>query len=177
MTPAEEVRLVSDSERATQEIGRAIGGALGGDTSGARIGLSGELGAGKTCLVRGIAAGLGLPAEVVRSPSFPVILPYPGGRLPLYHIDLFRQATDAGAVGDVEELREYLYGDGVAAVEWYERLAEPLTDYLAISITFVGSTRRSIVVRRHGVGYDRVFEALRGLVASDGKGVRKAAEP
>lgn len=156
----DEVRLVSDGEEATQEIGRVLGARL---SAGARLGLSGELGAGKTCFVRGLAAGLGLPPDVVRSPSFPVILPYEGGRVPLYHIDLFRQASVGDALGDVEELREYLYGDGVAAVEWHERLAEPLQDYLAIAITFVGSDRRTIVVRRHGVGYDRALEALRGL--------------
>ncbi len=153
----EALQLSSDSEEATEAIGHAIAGALRG---GERLGLSGELGAGKTCLVRGLATGLGLAPEIVRSPSFPVILPYEGGRLPLYHIDLFRQA---GGAGDVEELREYLYGDGVAAVEWYERLPEALTDYLAISITFVGTQRRSIVVEKRGVGYDRAFEALRAL--------------
>lgn len=155
MAAPEAIELVSRSEEETEEIGRALGAAL---HAGARLGLSGELGAGKTCLVRGLAAGLGLPREIVRSPSFPVILPYEGGRLPLYHIDLFRQG-DGG--DDVEELREYLYGDGVAAVEWYERLAEPLIDYLSIAITFVGTGSRSIVVEPHGVGYDRAFEVLK----------------
>lgn len=155
MAAPEAIEVVSGSEQETEEIGRVLGAAL---HAGTRVGLSGELGAGKTCLVRGLAAGLGLSREIVRSPSFPVILPYEGGRLPLYHIDLFRQA-DGG--DDVEELREYLYGDGVAAVEWYERLAEPLIDYLSIAITFVGTGSRSIVVEPHGVGYDRAFEALR----------------
>jgi tRNA threonylcarbamoyladenosine biosynthesis protein TsaE len=154
----EPIRLPSRSEEDTERIGAALAGEL---EAGSRIGLSGELGAGKTCLVRGLASGLGLRRDLVRSPSFPVILPHEGGRLPLYHIDLFRQAEGAG---DVEELREYLYGDGVAAIEWHERLSEPLLDYLAISITFVGTSARRIVVERHGVGYDRAFEALRKLV-------------
>lgn len=153
----EAIRLLSDSEEDTERVGEAIGRALAG---GERIGLSGELGAGKTCLVRGLARGLGIPAAAVRSPSFPVVLQYGGGRLPLQHIDLFRQ-SDTG--GDGEELREILYGDGVAAVEWYERLAEPLRDYLAVEMTFVGSNRRSIVVAARGVGYDRALAALRGL--------------
>ena len=152
---AAEVVLSSDSEEATERIGAAIGEHLRG---GERIGLSGELGAGKTCLVRGIASGLGIAADVVRSPSFPVILPYEGGRLPLYHIDLFRQGSGAG---DSEELREYLYGDGVAAVEWYQRLADPLVDYLEISITFVGTSERRLVAAAHGVGYDPLLDALR----------------
>ncbi len=154
----ESLRLSSDSEEATEHIGAVIGRELHG---GQRLALSGELGAGKTCFVRGLAAGLGLPPDLVRSPSFPVILPYEGGRLPLYHIDLFRQGAGAG---DIEELREYLYGDGVAAVEWYERLPEPLVDYLSISITFVGTERRSLVVEQHGVGYAPAFEALRAIV-------------
>jgi tRNA threonylcarbamoyladenosine biosynthesis protein TsaE len=151
------VHLTSRGEEETERIGYAIGEGLRG---GERLGLRGELGAGKTCLVRGVAAALGLPPELVRSPSFPVILPYEGGRLPLYHIDLFRQAAGAG---DVEELREYLYGDGVAAVEWYERLADPLTDYLSISITFVGSHERRVVVEQCGVGYDPALAALRAI--------------
>jgi tRNA threonylcarbamoyladenosine biosynthesis protein TsaE len=155
---SEALRLSSRSEEDTEGIGAALAEEL---EAGSRIGLSGELGAGKTCLVRGLASALGVRRELVRSPSFPVILPYEGGRLPLYHIDLFRQADGAG---DVEELREYLYGDGVAAIEWYERLSEPLLDYLAISITFVGTSARSVVVERHGVGYDRALEALRKLV-------------
>ncbi len=151
------VELASAGEEDTERIGYAIGCRLRG---GERLALSGELGAGKTCLVRGLAAGLGVDRELVRSPSFPVILPYEGGRLPLYHIDLFRQAEGAG---DVEELREYLYGEGVAAVEWWERLPEPLTDYLSVAITFVGTERRSLVVEQHGVGYDRALDALRAM--------------
>jgi len=149
------IRLSSDGEEATERIGAAIGASL---VRGQRVGLSGELGAGKTCLVRGLAAGLGVPGELVRSPSFAVILPYPGGRVPLYHIDLFRQGAGAG---EPEELREYLYGDGIAAVEWFERLAEPLTDFLSISLTFVATEVRCIVVAANGVGYDRVLEGLR----------------
>jgi len=154
---SESLVLASNSETETERIGEAIGRCL---VAGQRIGLDGELGAGKTCLVRGVAAGLAVPEGLVRSPSFPVILPYEGGRLPLYHIDLFRQGA---AEGDVEELREYLYGDGVAAVEWYQRLREPLTDFLAVSLTFVGSESRSVVVRADGVGYDPVLDELRRL--------------
>lgn len=154
-TSTDAVLLTSRCEEDTERIGYVIGESLRG---GERLGLRGELGAGKTCLVRGVAAALGLPPDVVRSPSFPVILPYEGGRLPLFHIDLFRQAEGAG---DVEELREYLYGDGVAAVEWYERLSDPLIDYLSISITFVGSQERRVVVEPRGVGYDPALAALR----------------
>src|SRR5262245_7927904 len=148
------VELITTSESETRSIGRRLAAALRG---GERIGLAGELGAGKTCLVRGIAEGLGVPPEQVRSPSFPILLPYSGGRLPLFHIDLFRLPA-----GDIDSLalREYIYGSGVCAIEWYERLDEPLQDYLAISIDFLDGDRRRIELAVHGQGYDAAIEAV-----------------
>jgi tRNA threonylcarbamoyladenosine biosynthesis protein TsaE len=151
------VELFSNSESDTRAVGRALGQCLRG---GERIGLAGELGAGKTCFVRGLAEGLGIRPELVRSPSFPVLLPYEGGRLPLYHIDLFR--LPAGDVDDLA-LREYLYGTGVCAIEWYEKLDEPLRDFLAISIEFVETDRRRLVASAHGLGYDAALQVLRQL--------------
>jgi tRNA threonylcarbamoyladenosine biosynthesis protein TsaE len=147
--------LRSAAEADTRAIGHVLATSLRG---GERIGLSGELGAGKTVLVRGIAERLGVPPEEVRSPSFPVLIPYETGRLPLYHIDLFRRP--AGVVDDLE-LREYVYGGGVCAIEWFERLAEPLEDFLEISLTFVGTEERRVVVVGHGVGYHHMLDALR----------------
>ena len=140
---------------------RAVAGRLARELRGGeRIGLSGELGAGKTCFVRGLAEGLGIPPERVRSPSFPILLPYDGGRLPLYHVDLFRlQEADAELLG----LREILYGDGVCAVEWFDRLSEPLEDFLELSLTFVGSETRRLVAVRHGLGYHAAMAALQEL--------------
>jgi len=154
---SEPLRLRSGDEAETLAIGEALGRAARG---GERVALRGELGAGKTVLARGIAGGLGIPHEDVRSPSFPVLLIYETGRTPLYHIDLFRQAP--GAAGDLE-LREYIYGDGVCVIEWVENLAEPLEDFLEVSITFVGREERSLVVVAHGVGYDHLLRALREL--------------
>jgi tRNA threonylcarbamoyladenosine biosynthesis protein TsaE len=81
--------------------------------------LSGELGAGKTCLVEGLAQGLGCTMEV-GSPTFTLINEYRGGRLPLYHIDLYR--LDPGPHITGLGLEEYFDGPGVCAVEWPERL-------------------------------------------------------
>src|SRR5262245_9571948 len=148
------IELYTSGEAETRAVGRRLGEVLRG---GVRIGLAGELGAGKTCLVRGLAEGLGIPPEQVRSPSFPILLPYAGGRLPLFHIDLFRLPA-----GDIDSLalREYIYGFGVCAIEWYERLDEPLQDYLAISIDFLDGDRRRIELAVHGQGYDAAIEAV-----------------
>jgi len=86
-----------------------------------------------------------------------LVIPHEGGRLPLYHIDLFRlRATGA----DRMALREYLYGDGVCAVEWFENLGEPLDSCVELRFTFVGPERRRVVAAAHGVGYAYVLEAL-----------------
>lgn len=112
------LHLVTHSADETREVGRILGSnALAGDL----YLLSGPLGAGKTCLVQGIAFGLGV-AEYARSPSFVIVNQY-RGRLKLYHIDLYR-LEDAQEVQDLG-LEEYLEGDGVCAVEWPER-AGPL---------------------------------------------------
>jgi tRNA threonylcarbamoyladenosine biosynthesis protein TsaE len=151
------IELITTSEAETQAVGRRLASALRG---GERIGLAGELGAGKTCLVRGLAAGLGVPLDQVRSPSFPIVLPYEGGRLPLFHIDLFRLPA-----GDIDSLalREYIYGFGVCAIEWYERLDEPMRDFLEISLHFAGRDQRRLVLTAHGPGYDAALKVLHEL--------------
>ena len=140
------VRLSTRSEQETYALGvRLARGLVGGDL----IGLSGELGAGKTCLVRGLAEGLGIAAHKVRSPTFTLVNEYSGGRLPLYHIDLYRMAAS-----DVDRmaLREYLYGDGICVVEWFERLGED-TPHLHVHLTFVGENERLLVATGHGARY------------------------
>ncbi len=83
------------------------------------LGLSGELGVGKTQLVKGLARGLGIPA-VVRSPTFALVHEYAGGRMPLLHLDFYRLATPAEIVG--AGLEEYLEAPtGITVAEWIER--------------------------------------------------------
>jgi tRNA threonylcarbamoyladenosine biosynthesis protein TsaE len=97
----------------------ALGEAWGRDArSGLVIGLSGDLGAGKTQLVKGLARGLGSP-ELVRSPTFALVNAYTGGRLPLFHLDLYRLETREQIIG--AGLEEYLTPEGVAVIEWAER--------------------------------------------------------
>jgi len=106
------------------------------------VALSGELGAGKTCLVKGIAAGLGALTEVT-SPTFTLIHEYRGGRCPLYHADLYRLESlqQALAIG----LEEYLDGDGVTVVEWAEKIEALLPPHTRrIRLTVVDETTRQI---------------------------------
>lgn len=142
------------SEDATRALGARLAGHLRG---GELIGLSGDLGAGKTVFVRGIAQGLAVPVSKVRSPTFTLVNEYSGGRLPLYHVDLYRMTPS-----DVDRmaLREYLYGDGVCVVEWIERLGED-PSRLAIDFTFVGENERLLVVSAHGERYHALLAALR----------------
>ncbi len=106
----------------TDHLGRAIGSALKGGES---LALSGALGAGKTALVRGIATGLGAPAEAVTSPTFVLLHEY-RGRLPLAHIDLYRlhSVKEAESIG----LGDYLSGPTVVAVEWADKAPGILPD-------------------------------------------------
>lgn len=144
----------SHSEEDTRAFGARLAGHLQG---GELIGLRGELGSGKTSLVRGMAEALGVPAHKVRSPSFILIAEYGGGRLPVYHIDLYRLApSDVDRVA----LREYLYGRGVCVIEWFERLGEH-PQHLEVDLTFVGENERLLVVTADGERYDALLAALR----------------
>jgi tRNA threonylcarbamoyladenosine biosynthesis protein TsaE len=123
------------------------------------VGLIGELGAGKTCFARGVAMGAQVGKEAwVRSPSFTLINEYQG-RLPVYHIDLYRVGNQAEIEG--LNLREYLYSDGISLIEWFEYLpAAELDEYLTVRIAHAGKHQREIVFTAHGERYERLIEAL-----------------
>jgi tRNA threonylcarbamoyladenosine biosynthesis protein TsaE len=125
---------------------------------GAIVGLEGELGAGKTCFVKGLATGLGIDEDEISSPTFTLIAEHYRGKVPLYHIDLYR-LEDA----EVEELGldEYLFGQGVTAVEWFRFLpAGTVDEYLMVSLTFVNEEERLLAVTTRGEKYERVLKAL-----------------
>ncbi|MBI3356532.1 MAG: tRNA (adenosine(37)-N6)-threonylcarbamoyltransferase complex ATPase subunit type 1 TsaE [Nitrospirae bacterium] len=107
--------LVLASRSETESLGRAIGSVL---TGGEVLALIGELGAGKTVLVRGIAAGLGAAPDSVSSPTFVLIHEY-RGRLPLIHVDLYRLHTnaDSESIG----LQDYFTDHSITAIEWADR--------------------------------------------------------
>ena len=104
--------------------------------------LFGDLGAGKTAFVRGLARGLGVDPAEVTSPTFTIVQPY-CGRLTLHHIDLYRLSEDEVADVALEDLRD---GDAVLAVEWAERWADAPAGAIAVRLSADGSTTRRILI-------------------------------
>lgn len=109
--------FISHSSQETEALGESWGREA---ESGQVIALCGELGAGKTRLVKGLARGLGVTA-CVHSPSFTLVNQYRGGRLPLFHLDLYRLETPEQIVA--AGLEEYLQTKGVTVIEWAEKLS------------------------------------------------------
>ena len=113
---------ITNSEQETEQLGLRVGRAL---KPGSVIAYTGDLGAGKTAFTRGLARGLGVP-ERVTSPTFTIVNEYEGGRLPLFHFDMYR-------LGCADELfdigwEDYLARGGVCAVEWSENVEEALEE-------------------------------------------------
>jgi tRNA threonylcarbamoyladenosine biosynthesis protein TsaE len=132
-----ELDLFARGPEQMRAIGRRLGEVC---TAGDVIGLLGPLGAGKTCLAQGIAAGLGVPGDVaVASPTFSIVHEY-RGRLPMYHMDFYRLE---GADFEEAGLEEYLDGSGVVVVEWAERWPSMLDHAtLLVRIATAGGERR-----------------------------------
>lgn len=145
------ITLHSASARETKAWGRRLASLLEG---GELLGLSGELGAGKTCFIKGLARGLNLREEDILSPTFTMVQEHQG-RLGLYHIDLYR--LERATVDDLG-LREYLFSSAVAAVEWIERLQEvDELERLAVRIDYEGANRRRIEL---GASHQRYLDLL-----------------
>lgn len=105
--------------------------------------LSGDLGAGKTAFVRGLAVGLGIDADAVSSPTFSLVHEYRGGRLALYHADLYRLND---ATTEDLGLEEQRVADGVLAIEWPDRLTHALPGAIEVEMEVTGDTTRRITV-------------------------------
>lgn len=106
--------------------------------------LEGDLGAGKTAFVRGLAAGLGIDAGEVTSPTFTLVHEYRGGRLPLIHVDLYRlDRADLDEIG----LDQDLAAQGIIAIEWPERLSRAVAGATSIHIADRGGDHRDITIR------------------------------
>ncbi len=138
------IGVVTNNANETIALGRQIGSLL---RPGDVLAISGELGAGKTTFISGVAAGLGI-SDLVSSPSF-VIINEHFGRIPLFHIDLYR--LEEGM--DIEQLgiEEYFKRGGVVAIEWAERMGDLLPDqHIDIRLEPLDDNRRSITIDDRG---------------------------
>ena len=135
-----EATYTTASEEETAGVARALAPAL---SAGDVLLLSGNLGAGKTAFVRGLAEGLGIAAGEVSSPTFTLVHEYRGGRLTLYHADLYR--LDRAATADLG-LEEMGVADGVLAIEWPDRLTHEIAGARTIRIEIVDESTRKIVI-------------------------------
>lgn len=116
------MEFITNSPEETEKIGAAVGKII---PAGTVLAYRGDLGAGKTAFTRGLARGLGF-TEAVTSPTYTIVNEYLGGRLPLFHFDMYRlsSADDLFDIG----WEDYLDRGGVCAVEWSENVAEALPE-------------------------------------------------
>ena len=130
----------TNSPAETEAIGAALGKIL---NPGTVIAYRGDLGAGKTAFTRGLAKGLGC-AEMVTSPTYTIVNEYLGGRMPLFHFDMYRLASsdDLWDIG----WEDYLDRNGVCAVEWSENVEDALEDPIIITIEKLGEESRRITI-------------------------------
>jgi tRNA threonylcarbamoyladenosine biosynthesis protein TsaE len=142
---------IVNEEEATERLGYQLASLF---RPGDVIALYGELGAGKTCLVRGLAEVLGVEKGLVSSPSFSLINEYLG-KVPLFHMDFYRLGLEEEIV-DLG-LEEYFDGPGISIIEWAERIKDLPEERLEISITILNESRRQIRIN----GYGRWAERFR----------------
>jgi tRNA threonylcarbamoyladenosine biosynthesis protein TsaE len=133
--------LISHSPAETEALGEKCGRAA---RRGQVIALSGELGAGKTQFVKGVARGLGISARV-HSPTFTLVTEYDGGSLKLFHLDLYRLETREQILS--AGLNDFLQPDGVAVIEWAERLGTVTNwkEMQRVQIEILNDTDRKII--------------------------------
>ena len=134
------MEYITNSPEETENLGAALGKLV---TPGTVIAYRGDLGAGKTAFTRGLARGLGYP-EMVTSPTYTIVNEYLGGRLPLFHFDMYRlhSSDELWNIG----WEDYLERGGVCAVEWSENVADAMEDAISVTIEKLGETTRRITV-------------------------------
>jgi tRNA threonylcarbamoyladenosine biosynthesis protein TsaE len=155
------VVIQTETTAETIRIGKSIGNRL---LPGDVVALVGELGAGKTQFIKGLAAGAGIrnPAYIA-SPSFTLINEYPG-KTTFYHVDLFR----LGEEKEAEELglEDYFQSRGITAIEWADKIPSLLPkELLLIRIAYTGKSRRSLEIIGKGKRYEEIVNQLRNLLA------------
>lgn len=149
-------KIESHSEAETKEIAEKLAEVV---EAGMTILLEGDLGAGKTSFTKGIGLGLGIE-RIIKSPTYTIIREYQGGRLPLYHIDLYR--LEAAEVCDLA-LDEYFEGEGLSVVEWPSVSPEDLpTEFLEVRLKrdLDDLNQRSIELTAQGESYEDLLDRL-----------------
>lgn len=134
------MEFITNSPAETEKIGAALGQVI---PAGSIIAYRGDLGAGKTAFTRGLARGLGT-AEMVTSPTYTIVNEYLGGRLPLFHFDMYRlrSSDDLFDIG----WDDYLDRCGVCAVEWSENVDDAMEDAIYVTIEKLGENARRITI-------------------------------
>ena len=140
------MEFITHSPEETEIIGEALAKSL---QPGTILAYRGDLGAGKTAFTRGLARGLGCK-ETVTSPTYTIVNEYLGGRLPLFHFDMYRLASsdDLWDIG----WEDYLDREGVCAVEWSENVQDAMENAVTVTIEKLGETTRRITIEG-GQGY------------------------
>ena len=140
------MHYITHSPEETEQLGAALARQL---RPGTVIAYTGDLGAGKTAFTRGLARGLGY-REPVTSPTYTIVNEYLGGRLPLFHFDMYRLSSsdDLWDIG----WEDYLDREGVCAVEWSENVADAMENAVTVTIEKLGETTRRITIEG-GQGY------------------------
>ncbi|MGX7419339.1 tRNA (adenosine(37)-N6)-threonylcarbamoyltransferase complex ATPase subunit type 1 TsaE [Carnobacterium gallinarum] len=150
------VTIRAENEEATKKVARKLANYL---EAGDVVLLEGNLGAGKTTFTKGLAEGLGIQ-RVIKSPTYTIIREYTDGRLPLYHMDVYRLEETGG---DELGLEEYFQGEGVSVVEWATFIPEDLPkDYLQVKLVPAGTdlAEREISLSAVGRRYEALLEAF-----------------
>ena len=134
------MQFITNSPAETEKIGAALSKIL---APGAVIAYRGDLGAGKTAFTRGLARGLGVN-DPVTSPTYTIVNEYLGGRMPLFHFDMYRlhSADDLWDIG----WEDYLERGGICAVEWSENVADAMEDAITVTIEKLGKDTRRITI-------------------------------
>ncbi|HEX2568220.1 MAG TPA: tRNA (adenosine(37)-N6)-threonylcarbamoyltransferase complex ATPase subunit type 1 TsaE [Polyangia bacterium] len=155
--------LYTEGPGATRRLAERLGKKV---RPGDVLTLVGDLGVGKTCFVQGLSRGLGVTGSRVASPTFNIVIEH-AGRIPLYHIDLYR-------IADRDELAElgletYLYGPGLCAVEWMDRFPELApSERVEVGLSIEGPRRRRLIVRGYGARGEALVRDWLGEEAEQG---------
>jgi tRNA threonylcarbamoyladenosine biosynthesis protein TsaE len=159
VSASSEVEIPSFSPLETEQIGSWLGELF---TKGDVIALSGELGTGKTTLVRGMARGMRLEAGEVASPSFTLVNEYLGP-LPLFHLDLYRLHDEKELLAI--DFEGYIRGEGVVVIEWADRIPQAVPpDAFWITLRYRAADHREIVAQARGARYELLIEELQRRV-------------